>query len=130
MCSYPNASTRISPKKHRLTAGQSYSLSLLLEVPDSPTNQRLGMFMTCLVLRDKNDKIVNDQCQSSILEYRSSLLRVIETVVMAPSLLIGSTSQRQWITVHYHHNFVDDTHNPAVTATVTLQSRHIQVADV
>lgn len=127
LCSFPNATANISPRKRNLMPGQRYSFSLQLEMPDSPTNQDLGMFMTCLSLKDINGHQLNNICRSSILEFRSELLRVIETFVLFPLFMIGSLTQRQWITVHYYDEFIDNTHNPAFTATIHLQSKFIQV---
>ncbi|XP_044061080.1 seipin-like isoform X4 [Siniperca chuatsi] len=46
LCSYPVANISLMRnKKHVLTFGQAYRMTLQLEMPDSPVNQELGMFM-------------------------------------------------------------------------------------
>jgi len=126
-CSYPNASIELRNKNIRLMAGQRYSISLKLEVPDSTNNQELGMFMSCLHLIGKSNKNLGSSCKSSLLEYKSSLFRIIETFVFSPLLLIGSTSQRQWVNIEYFSGYLDDTLDPTSRAVVELKSRHIQV---
>lgn len=127
MCSFPNASVNLDGKKQRLMTGQPYSINLLLEVPDSPTNQALGMFMSCLHIHTKDRKTIGDTCKSNILEFRSDLLRVMETLAFSPFLLTGSTTQRQWINVNYFTEFMDDPHSPATDLTLVLRSKFLQV---
>eukprot|EP00092_Neocalanus_flemingeri_P082141 GFUD01102773.1.p1 GENE.GFUD01102773.1~~GFUD01102773.1.p1 ORF type:complete len:166 (+),score=42.00 GFUD01102773.1:1-498(+) len=66
-------------------------------------------------------------CKSSILEFRSSLLRMMETIVFSPFLLTSTTTQRQWITINYFSDFYDDPTAPASRIVVELQSKFIQV---
>jgi len=127
MCSFPNATVNLDGRKQRLMTGQPYSINLLLEVPDSPTNQALGMFMSCLHIHTKDRKSIGDTCKSNILEFRSELLRVIETLFFSPFLLMGSSTQRQWINVNYFNEFMDDPHSPATDITLVLRSKFMQV---
>lgn len=129
MCSYPNASVHLSQGNagHMLMTGQSYSFNMLLEVPDCPINQDQGMFMSCLHVRTKDNHMIGETCKSNILEYRSNLLRVIETFVFAPFLLAGSTTQRQWININYFKEFMDDPHNPATNIDIEIRSKFFQV---
>jgi len=127
MCSFPNASVNLDGRRQRLMTGQPYSINLLLEVPDSPTNQALGMFMSCLHIQTKDMKKIGQTCKSNILEYRSDLLRVMETLVFSPFLLMGSTTQRQWINVNYFTEFMDDPHSPATEISLVLRSKFVQV---
>lgn len=128
MCSFPNASLTLDiNRKHRLMTGQPYSISILMEVPDSTTNQGLGMFISCLKVRSADKKVVAQSCRSSILEFRSNLLRVIETLVFSPFLLLGTTTQRQWVRVNYFRDFVDDPESPAREVVLEIQSEFLQV---
>jgi len=127
MCSFPNASVNLDGRRQRLMTGQPYSINLLLEVPDSPTNQALGMFMSCLHIQTKDRKWIGETCKSNILEFRSDLLRVMETLVFSPFLLMGSSTQRQWVNVNYFTEFMDDPHSPATDITLVLRSKFLQV---
>jgi len=92
LCSFPNASIQL----RTLMSGQEYSVAVLLEVPDSPVNQDLGMFLSCLAVHGKTGE-TSRACRSSILDFRSDLLRMIETLVLAPLHMVGITTQRQWV---------------------------------
>ena len=72
-------------------------MTVLLDMPESPANRKLGMFMSCLQLKSATGEVVREMCKSSMLQYRSWLLRQIETVVFAPFLLTGHTSEKQMI---------------------------------
>lgn len=125
LCSFPNATIGLHPKI-KLMTGQPYSISLKLEVPDSVDNQALGMFMSCLHVVNSNNKMTTS-CKTSMLEFRSDLLRVMETVAYSPFLLTGTSTQRQWINVNYFKKFEDDPHNPAKQIILQIQSKFIQV---
>merc|ERR1711971_920421 len=78
LCSFPNATL---PLKMSLMSGQAYSMALLLEVPDSPINQGLGMFLSCLSVLGAEGEAART-CRSSILEYRSELLRTLTVILL------------------------------------------------
>ena len=76
---------------------KDYTVTVMLDMPESPVNRKLGMFMSCLQLKSATGEVVREMCKSSMLQYRSWLLRQIETVVFAPFLLTGHTSEKQMI---------------------------------
>jgi len=123
LCSFPNATL---PLKRSLMSGQAYSIALLLEVPDSPINQGLGMFLSCLSVIGADGEAARS-CRSSILEYRSELLRAIDTLVLAPFHLMGLLTQRQWVRVPFFLDFQDNPSSPATELQLELQSKFIQI---
>ena len=50
--------------------GQTYSMSLMLEVPDTQANEDHGMFMSCLSIASRSGVMIDRSCKSSMLEYR------------------------------------------------------------
>merc|ERR1712112_583145 len=125
MCSFPKAT--IDTRRQKLMTGQPYSINMLLEVPDSPNNHAMGMFMSCINMRTAEGKTIREVCKSNILEYRSDLLRVLETFVFSPLLLTSTTTQRQWISINYFREFMDDPHSPATHIDLEIRSRHVHV---
>merc|ERR1712038_1688158 len=123
LCSFPNATL---PLKRSLMSGQAYSIALLLEVPDSPINQGLGMLLSCLSVLGADGEAAKS-CRSSILEYRSELLRAIDTLVLAPFHLMGLLTQRQWVRVPFFLDFQDNPSSPATELQLELQSKFIQI---
>lgn len=126
-CSFPNTTLDLIPRKHRLMIGQPYSIALTLEMPESAANQELGMFMSCLSVVGTDGEDIERSCKSSILEFKSGLLRTMETLVFSPFLLTGTTTQRQWLTISFLQEFYNDPANPASKINIQLQSQFIQI---
>jgi len=127
-CSNPIGTVRLG-KGEPLVQGQTYSMSLMLEVPDTQANEDHGMFMSCLSIASRSGVMIDRSCKSSMLEYRSGLLRVMETLFFAPSLLLGFSTQKQELQVDYFSQFETNPHTPGEVLTVEIQSRHIQVKE-
>jgi len=126
-CSHPKANIKLNPQKHRLLFGQPYRLGIMMEVPDSYMNQELGMFMTCLTVLDRNKKEVAKKCKSSMLEFRSTLLRGMETVTFSPMLMSGATTERQWLTITFIDDFVDTPGFYADSVEIEILSKFVQI---
>jgi len=127
-CSNPIGTVRLG-KGEPLVQGQTYSMSLMLEVPDTQANEDHGMFMSCLSIASRSGVMIDRSCKSSMLAYRSGLLRVMETLFFAPSLLLGFSAQKQELQVDYFSQFETNPHTPGEVLTVEIQSRHIQVKE-
>ena len=53
---------------------QKYSISLDLIVPRDKTNLQVGLFMTCLTLKNGNySQVMSKICKSAILPHRTSI---------------------------------------------------------
>ena len=144
-CSNPIGTVRLG-KGEPLVQGQTYSMSLMLEVPDTQANEDHGMFMSCLSIASRSGVMIDRSCKSSMLEYRlvaalkciakitilnirSGLLRVMETLFFAPSLLLGFSAQKQELQVDYFSQFETNPHTPGEVLTVEVLSKHIQVKE-
>ena len=68
-CSNPIGTVRLG-KGEPLVQGQTYSMSLMLEVPDTQANEEHGMFMSCLSIASRSGVMIDRSCKSSMLEYR------------------------------------------------------------
>jgi len=127
-CSFPSANLSLS-RNQKLHQGQTYSISLRLEIPDSPVNENHGMFMTCLKISSASGDQIGESCKSSISQYRSPLLRTMETVTYSPTLLTGWSSQKQDLHINYFSNFQTDPRTPAENINVEIQTKHLEVAE-
>jgi len=127
-CSYPLATLQLR-RYQKLLQGQTYSISLKLKIPDSPLNEDHGMFMTCLKISSSSGKQIGESCRSSILEYKSPLLRSMETLSLSPALLTGWSEQKQELIINYFSNFQTDPHTPAEIINVEIQSKHLQISE-
>jgi len=125
-CTHPNATVKIDPQRFRLVPGQSYSVGVVMELPGSPTNKELGMFMSCLNVVSSGH-VVKKQCRSSVLEFRSNALSFLDDLFFFPFMMFGSHAQSQTIRVLYYRNFVDDIYEPIEAMVVEIQSTFIQI---
>ncbi|XP_016132938.1 BSCL2 lipid droplet biogenesis associated, seipin, like isoform X3 [Sinocyclocheilus grahami] len=129
VCSFPvaNVSLLKNGKHQVMTYGQPYRITLELEMPESPANRELGMFLVKMTPYSKAGQIVDISARSAMLHYRSSLLQALGTVVFSPMLLTGASEQKQSVIVELYSEFKDDSYNPTVGAIIEIHSQHIQI---
>ncbi|XP_052470385.1 seipin isoform X2 [Carassius gibelio] len=137
VCSFPvaNVSLLKNGKHQVMTYGQPYQIKLELEMPESPANQELGMFLVKMTPYSKAGQIVDVTARSvstqtrrqAMLHYRSSLLQALGTVVFSPMLLTGASEQKQPVIVELYSEFKDDSYKPTVGAVIEIHSQHIQI---
>ena len=120
----------VTGRSPTLMSGQNYALSIELEIPDSPENRQMGMFMTCAQLKSSSDTILKESCKSALMNYRSELLKTLETLIFAPFYLSGHLSETQNLRIEYFKDYLDDPLNPAVKIEYQIKSRFIQVFEV
>jgi len=126
-CTNPAASVALG-NKQKMIQGQVYSIKMVLEVPDSPGNEDLGMFMACMNVTGKDGDFITRSCKSSISQYRSPMLRSIETLSLAPGLMVGWTEQKQTIPVTFFATFHPDPHAEVRAFHIEVKSKLVQVA--
>jgi len=126
-CTFPTATVALGGKQQMLQ-GQVYSIKMVLEVPDSPSNEGLGMFMACMNVTGQDGASIARSCKSSISQYRSPMLRSIETLAFAPGLMIGWAEQTQSIPVTFFATFHPDPHAVVRAFHVEVKSKLVQVA--
>ncbi|CAH4037457.1 seipin [Pieris brassicae] len=127
LCSYPYAYVQLTKASYVLMSGQPYRIKLVMDVPESPNNKDLGMFMVCLQMRGKGGTLVSSSCRSAMLNYRSKLHYYIRTSLFSPLFLLGIDDERQEIQVELFSDFQDDPNSPVTDAYIELQSRFVQV---
>ncbi|XP_063731942.1 seipin-like isoform X2 [Eleginops maclovinus] len=140
LCSYPVANISLMRNsKHVLTFGQAYQMSLQLDMPDSPTNQELGMFMiktTCFSreggqvassARSARQLLFASSSRFSMLRYRSELLRSLGTLLFFPAFLTGVSEQKQMLEVELFSDYTDDPYLPSASAIIEILSSKVQI---
>ncbi|KAL3874952.1 hypothetical protein ACJMK2_037900 [Sinanodonta woodiana] len=128
-CSFPSANISLYNDGQSVIfmSGQSYHVMLEMDVPESPVNQNLGMFMVRMMVYDRQGQEVKVSSRSAILQYRSQLLRILETFVFSPFLLTGYAKQKQIIPVELFSDYVDDAYRPAVTAIIEVRNTRVEI---
>ncbi|XP_063995197.1 seipin [Diachasmimorpha longicaudata] len=126
ICSYPEANVQLTKKQQLLMIGQPYKVNLHLELPESPANKELGMFMVCATLLARNGYAVDRACRPTMLHYRSTLLHTLTTFTFSPLLIFGNREEKQNIVLELFGNFEEDQSHPVTSVFVQIQSRHIE----
>lgn len=88
--------------------GQEYSLTLVLDLPESDWNFELGMFgITVDIVDIEGRKIVTYKTMGTLV-YKSVLLRCLTTLFYFPSYLLGRFEQKQTLALTLKENFIDN----------------------
>uniref|UniRef100_A0A8C6UR62 Seipin n=1 Tax=Neogobius melanostomus TaxID=47308 RepID=A0A8C6UR62_9GOBI len=113
LCSFPTANISFmkNQKDQVMANGQPYRISVDLEMPESPVNEQLGMFMVKMVCYTKGGKIVSS----------------VGTLVFSPLLLSGMSEQKQLIEVELVSDYKTNAYEPTVGAVIEIQSRRVQI---
>uniref|UniRef100_A0A8D8ZIW5 Seipin n=1 Tax=Cacopsylla melanoneura TaxID=428564 RepID=A0A8D8ZIW5_9HEMI len=127
VCTYPSAHVQLTKRHQLLMIGQPYKILMYLEMPESPTNIDLGMFMTCAWLKDKSGDMISHSCRSAMLHYRSSLLITMKTLIQAPFLILGGHEEKQTLTLELFSDYEEDQNHPVTDIYVEVQSRFIHI---
>ncbi|KAG8257278.1 Berardinelli-Seip congenital lipodystrophy 2 (seipin) [Homalodisca vitripennis] len=107
--------------------GQRYKMFLNLEMPESPANVDLGMFMVCARMVDKGGVLVSNSCRSTMLHYRSQFLNLLYTCVNSPFFLFGSKEEKQLLTIELYSDFEEHQGHPVTDIYLEIQSRFIEL---
>ncbi|XP_047350423.1 seipin [Vespa velutina] len=126
ICSFPSAHIQLTKKQNLLMVGQPYKINLHLEMPESPANKELGMFMVCAQLRSRDGFLVEHACRSAMLHYRSTLLHMLSTLTFSPMMIFGTTEEKQNVVLELFGNFEEDQSHPVTIIYIEIQSRYIE----
>jgi len=130
LCSYPQAAVSLTKKQQLLMVGQPYRVLLVIDMPESPVNQNLGMFLVCAEMRDQGNNLKAHSCRSAILHYKSTLFTSISTWIKFPLFLLGFREEKQAVEVELFTTFHDDDNSPVTDVILEIQSRHIEFYSV
>ncbi|CAN9498773.1 unnamed protein product [Ophioblennius macclurei] len=129
LCSHPRANISFmkNDRDAVMAYSQPYRVSLELEMPESPVNEQLGMFMVRMSCYTKGGKVVSSVGRSTMLHYRSSLLQTLSTLLFSPLLLSGMSEQKQLIEVELFSGYKSNAYQPTVGALVEIHSKRVQI---
>ncbi|KAH3854980.1 seipin-like isoform X2 [Dreissena polymorpha] len=129
ICSFPTANVSLSKdgKSQVFNMGQRYTIILELDVPESDINRVIGMFMIEMRLYNKNGETVSISSRSASIQYKSDLLRSLETFMFAPMFLFGYMQQKQYLNIELFPDFVDNAFNPSVGLVLEVKSKRVDI---
>lgn len=127
LCDYPSAHVKLTKNQQLLMIGQKYKMVVDVDLPESPANENIGMFMLCIRLSDKFGYLVSSSCRSSRLKYKSRLYRIIHTLFMVPFYLTGFSSEKQEVQLEMYTDFEDDQLHPISDIYFEMLDHDIQI---
>ncbi|PFX30736.1 seipin-like isoform X1 [Stylophora pistillata] len=127
LCSFPEANLSLSTGERILMRGQRYQVFLDLEMPHSPVNEKLGMFMVRVTFLSESGKVLASSERSGMLHYKSALLQSLGTVFYSLPMVLGFTEEKQIVQINLLEEYVEDSYHPAVGATVIVLSKEIEI---
>ncbi|XP_064117849.1 seipin-like isoform X2 [Macrobrachium nipponense] len=129
ICSNPTSVVSVTDpiRGSILARGQKYRVVVDIEMPESPTNQRLGMFLIDLDMKSQNGESLRHSSRSAMLRYRSPLLQTIGTTIFAPLMLYGVSEEKQMVTVELFAQYEEDPLNPLSEVQIELHTRHVEL---
>ncbi|XP_049819586.1 seipin isoform X4 [Aethina tumida] len=127
VCSYPSAHVALTKRQQLLMSGQPYQIHLDLEMPESPKNRDLGMFMVCADFRSGDGELIASSCRSTMLHYRGVLLDTIYKLIFSPLYVLGTAEEKQHIVVELFSDFEDKELQPVTDIYIEVQSKKIEI---
>lgn len=129
ICSNPCAIVAVTdPNRGSVLArGQKYRVVVDFEMPESPTNQRIGMFLINMSMKTHTGEVLRESSRSSMLRYKSPLLQTISTMTFSPLLLYGIQEEKQMVTVELFSQYEEDPVIPLSEVHVELQTRFVEL---
>lgn len=129
LCSFPVANVSLvrAGRDRVLMYGQPYRVILELDLPESPVNQELGMFLVTISCYTRGGRIISTSSRSVMLHYRSDLLQMLDTLVFSSVLLFGFAEQKQLLEVELYPEYRENSYVPTTGAIIEVHSRRVQL---
>ncbi|XP_030373654.1 seipin [Scaptodrosophila lebanonensis] len=125
-CSFPHAHVSLTKKQQLLMVGQAYRVIVNIDMPESPQNLELGMFMVCAEMRDYDSMLRGHSCRSAMMRYHSPLIRLITTWALSPLYVLGWKEEFQQVPVEIFSRYLEERQHPITDVYVEIQSQKIQ----
>lgn len=88
------AELSLSDVEFQMSPGQSYRITLYLDMPDSEINAHSGAFGLRTTIFDSKNRVTTQQHRILQLKYKSRLIRYIESFLYLPFYIIGLAEER------------------------------------
>jgi seipin len=122
--SFPIAHLQLQ-RNQLMMVNQPYHINLRLEVPETPRNQDLGIFMVCIDMKDKENSLKSHACRSTMLRYNSPLLTKIKTLLFLPFYIFNLREEKQDLDIEMFSKYIDST-NSVTDIYVEIQSKVVE----
>ena len=130
-CQIPFANIALTEgRSPQFVRGQTYQLSIDLNLPESEVNWSQGLFMVRLTLFDQNHNIALNVAKPTGLKYKSYALRGVLLLLYWPLYAMGLAEETQHIYVDLINDFIEGSHpgvGPTTEAVIEFEARDIQI---
>ncbi|KXJ81651.1 hypothetical protein RP20_CCG018302 [Aedes albopictus] len=124
---YPSDTVVLTKKQQFLMVGQAYKVTLYLEMPESIQNDNTGMFTVCATMQSRSSAEFSvKSCRLSMVHFKSGLLKMMTTVMLAPFYILGYREEKQTVAIDLFTHFEDSQAHPVTSVDVAILSRDIQ----
>lgn len=124
---YPSDTVVLTKKQQFLMVGQAYKVTLYLEMPESVQNDNTGMFTVCATMQSRSSAEFSvKSCRLSMVHFKSGLLKMMTTVMLAPFYILGYREEKQTVAIDLFTHFEDSQAHPVTSVDVAILSRDIQ----
>lgn len=130
LCTNPAAHVSLTKRQQLLMVGQPYKVFVNIEMPESPQNKDIGMFLVCAEMRDHAQNLRGHSCRSAMLRYKSDLLTKITTWILSPLFILGAREEKQTVSVELFSDYLDEKANPVTSVFVEIQNSAVQFYDI
>lgn len=106
-CSLPHGIVELKKQRSiNLFRGQSYRFVIELEMPESETNYKQGMFMLRLrlILQGRS---LHDSSRPTTLRYKSRIIRTLSALFYSPFLITNYKNEMQTLQVQLIDNYIE-----------------------
>ncbi|XP_065067621.1 seipin-like [Rhopilema esculentum] len=110
-----------------LARGQRYKVFLVLHVPYSEENKNVGMFMTSISIKSKNNHEVGSASRSALIPFSSPVVSTLSALMDFFLLHWRWKQESERLSIMLFENFVDDSYHPSESAVITLHCKSLQV---
>lgn len=114
-----------------LVHGQPYNAIIELELPESPPNIDVGMFMITLQIfsddYNGSSSLILESSRPCMLRYKTELLRTVHALSFSLPSLVGLYEQKQNLDVSLAENFMPSQTYDTVRAVVVLSKPNVQL---
>ncbi|KAL3798383.1 hypothetical protein HJC23_005036 [Cyclotella cryptica] len=123
---YHSDESQHSKSNHVLKTGQKYFIEVVLTLPESDVNRKLGMFMLIVDLRSSDGSLLAKSKQSSLFPYESGVVGLARKLILLLPLVSGVMTETKTISLLCFDNYVDSSKSKSLSyAEVTLDVPHL-----
>ena len=111
---HPDVVPDARSKTRILTLRKHYFLDVVLQLPETTTNQQIGMFAIEVELQSKNHVPLARSHRSSRLPHESGWISVVRKSICLVPLLVGALSESRTVIIPSFRHFVESANHPLV----------------